>query len=85
MKSTSISKFRKELSSNSQKSEAVILTSYGKMVGCYMPLTDAEDIPIKLKREFTSTLGKQIAKEFSSKKATEKSIINDFKKFKLSR
>ena len=85
MQLTSVREFRSHLSNYTKKGDLVGVTSHGKMVGFYLPLESTEGIPLELKKEFIGNLGKHIAKKISSKGATEKDIINDFKKFKRSR
>ena len=57
MKLTSIREFRSGISGFTRKGEMVIVTKNGKMVGCFLPLANTEDIPIELKREFVAKLG----------------------------
>ena len=85
MKLRSIREFRSGISSFTRKGEMVIVTKSGKMVGCFLPLTGTEDIPIELKREFVSTLGNRIAARLSAKKVQEKEILDDFREFKKTR
>ena len=85
MKLTSIRDFRSGISGFTKKGEMVIVTKSGKMVGCFLPLTGTEDIPVELKREFVATLGSYIATRLSAKKVQEKEILNDFREFKKTR
>ncbi len=85
MKLASIRDFRTGLSTFTRKGEMVIVTKSGRMVGCFLPLTQTEDIPIDLKREFLATLGSRIAAELSGKRIQEKEILDDFREFKKSR
>lgn len=85
MKLASIRDFRIGLSTFTRKGEMVIVTKSGRMVGCFLPLTQTEDIPIELKREFAATLGSQIAAQLSERKTQEKEILDDFREFKKSR
>ena len=84
MKLASIRKFRSSLSGYTKKRDMIIITSYGKMVGCFLPLTDTSEIPMELKKEFVSDLGKKISSQLSSQKTQEKEILDDFKEFKKS-
>lgn len=85
MKLTSIREFRSGISGFTRKGEMVIVTKSGKMVGCFLPLTSTEEIPIELKREFVAALGGYIAARLSSKKVREKEILDDFGEFKKAR
>ena len=85
MKLTSIREFRSDISSFTKKGEMMIITSHGKMVGCFVPLSDAQEIPIELKRDFVSSLGRRMAAQLTFKKIQEKDILDDFKVFKKSR
>jgi antitoxin (DNA-binding transcriptional repressor) of toxin-antitoxin stability system len=85
MKLAPIRQFRSGISSYTRKGEMVIVTKNGRMVGCFLPLTGTEDIPIELKREFAATLGSQIAAQLSEKKVQEKEILDDFREFKKTR
>jgi len=85
MKLASIREFRSGISGYTQKGEMVIVTKSGRMVGCFLPLTATEEIPIELKREFVETLGSRIARQLSEKKIEEKEILDDFRAFKKSR
>lgn len=82
MKLASIREFRSGLSEYSKKGEMVLVTSHGKMVGCFLPLERVKDVPIEFKKEFTARLGRSIASALESHKVSEKEILNDFKKFK---
>ena len=85
MKLTSVREFRNDISSYTKKGELMIITSHGKMVGCFLPLKTTEEIPIELKRDFVTSLGRQLASQLSSKMISEKEILDDFKEFKKSR
>ena len=85
MKLASIRQFRSGISGYTQKGELVIVTKSGRMVGCFLPLTGTEDIPIELKREFTATLGNRLARQLSENKIQEKEILDDFRAFKKNR
>jgi hypothetical protein len=85
VKLTSVREFRSDIASYTKKGEMMMITSHGRLVGCFLPLTKTEAIPIELKREFVASLGGQIAAQLSLKKADEKEILHDFKEFKKSR
>ena len=85
MKLASIREFRGSISSYTKKGEMVIVTNYGKMVGCFLPLTATEAIPLELKKEFVSALGRKIARQLEFKKINEREILDDFKEFKKAR
>lgn len=85
MKLASIREFRTGISTFTRKGEMVIVTKSGRMIGCFLPLTETEDIPIELKREFVATLGSHIAESLSEKKIQEKEILDDFREFKKTR
>ena len=85
MKLASIREFRSELANFSRSAEMVIVMNHGKMVGCFLPLKQTQEIPLELKKEFVSSLGQTIAAKLTSKKVSEEYILNDFKEFKKSR
>ena len=85
MKLASIRQFRSGISGYTRKGEMVIVTKSGRMVGCFLPLTGTEEIPVELKREFVGTLGSTIAARLGAKRIQEKEILNDFREFKKSR
>ena len=85
MKLASIREFRSGVSGYTRKGQMVIVTRSGKMVGCFLPLTATEDIPIELKREFVVKLGSFIATRLAKEKVQEKEILDDFREFKKSR
>ena len=85
MKLTSIREFRSDISSHTKKGEMLLITSHGKMVGCFLPLKKTGEIPIELKRDFVASLGRQFAAQLISKKIQEKEILDDFKEFKKTR
>jgi hypothetical protein len=85
MKLASIREFRSGISGYTRKGEMVIVTKSGRMIGCFLPLTETQDIPIELKRDFVATLGGHIAAQLSEKKASEKEILDDFREFKKTR
>ena len=85
MKMASIREFRGDISSYTKRGEMMIITSHGKMVGCFLPLERTEEIPIELKRDFVSSLGRQLASQLYSGKIQEKEILDDFRAFKKSR
>jgi hypothetical protein len=60
----------------------VIVTKSGRMVGCFLPLSATEEIPIELKREFVATLGSKIAAQLGKNKVQEKEVLDDFRAFK---
>ena len=72
MKLASIREFRSGVSGYTRKGQMVIVTRSGKMIGCFLPLTATEDIPIELKREFVTTLGGYLATQLAAKKIQEK-------------
>lgn len=85
MKLASIREFRSGISGYTRKGEMVIVMRNSRMIGCFLPLTETQDIPIELKREFVAILGSHIAAQLSGKKVSEKEILDDFRKFKKSR
>ncbi len=85
MQMTSIRKFRSDVSKLTKKGEVIIITSHGKMVGCFLPFQHTDEIPIEFKKEFSGYLGKQIGSHLSSLKVAEEEVIDDFKKFKKTR
>ena len=85
MKLTSIRDFRRDIASYTKKGEMMMITSHGKLVGCFLPLTKTQEIPIELRREFIASLGHQIAAHLVSKNITEKEILDDFREFKKTR
>lgn len=85
MKLASIRSFRSGITSYTRKGDMVIITKNGKMVGCFLPIQGAQEIPVELKREFATTLGGRIASELFKKKVQEKEILNDFQEFKKTR
>lgn len=85
MKLASIRKFRSGVSAYTKKGEMVLVTNYGKMVGCFLPLVKTDEIPVELKREFVATLGAYLASQLTSRRISEKEILDDFKAFKKTR
>ena len=85
MQMASIRKFRSEVSKYTKKGEVIIITNYGKMIGCFLPFDRTNEIPVEFKKEFSGYLGKQIGSHFSTLKVAEEEIIDDFKKFKKTR
>lgn len=85
MKLTSIRDFRSDIASYTKKGEMMMITSHGKLVGCFLPLKKTQEIPVELKREFVASLGRQIAAQLASKHTTEKEILDDFREFKNTR
>lgn len=85
MKLTSIREFRSDISSYTKKGEMMIITSHGKMVGCFLPLKKTKEVPMEFKRDFVASLGHRFATQLSSKKIQEKEILHDFEEFKKTR
>ena len=85
MKLTSIREFRSGISGYTRRGEMVIVTKNGRMVGCFLPLTGTQTIPVELKREFVAALGSRIAARLSGEKVQEKEILDDFRGFRKSR
>ena len=85
MKLASIREFRSHISSFTKKGEMMIITNYGKMVGCFVPLKTTREVPVELKREFVVSLGHKIADALRLKKIHEKEILDDFEEFKKTR
>ncbi len=85
MKLASIRKFRSGVSRYAKKGDLVLITTHGKVTGCFLPLQKTEEVPIEIKKEFLSVLGHHIASSLTSQKITEEEILNDFKSFKKTR
>ena len=85
MKLASIREFRSGLSGYSQDGEMVIVTNHGRMVGCFLPLEQGIEVPIELKKEFVAALGRKIFSSLSSRKVSEREVLDGFEKFKKSR
>lgn len=81
----SVRRFREGISRHTQKGEMVIITNHGRMVGCFLPLKKTEDIPIELKKEAVSLIGRQIAHSLTSRRIREEEILHDFQAFKKNR
>lgn len=85
MKLASVREFRSGISGYTRKGEMVIVTKSGKMVGCFLPLTGSEYIPLELKKEFAIKLGGVIASSLAANKVSEKEIMDDFKDYQKNR
>lgn len=85
MQLASVREFRSHLSDFTKEGDLVGVTSHGKMIGFYLPMDNTKEIPVELKKEFLSNLGKYISDQLKSQAISEKDILNDFKKFKRSR
>ena len=85
MKLASIREFRTSLADYNKDGEMILVTNHGKMVGCFLPLEKSGKIPIELKKEFVSQMGRDIASALSLQKISEKDVLNDFKAFKKRR
>ena len=85
MQMASIRKFREDMSNYAKKGDLVIITSHGRMAGCFFPLNRTGEFPIEFKREFVACLGREIARSLISRRITEEEILNDFHEFKKAR
>ena len=85
MKLASIREFRGSLSGITKTGEMVIVMNHGKMVGCFLPLNQVQDIPIEFKKEFVAQLGRKMAALLSLRGISEKKVLDDFKEFKKNR
>ena len=85
MKLASIRKFRDEVCRYAKKGEFVFITNHGTITGCFLPLQHTEEVPIEVKKELITVLGRQIAASLTTQKITEKEILDDFKAFKKAR
>lgn len=85
MKLASIREFRSEISEYGKAGQLVVITNHGKMIGCFLPLDQVQEVPLELKREFVAWLGKEIASSLAEKKVSEKKVLDDFRTFKKNR
>ena len=85
MKLASIREFRSSLAGYGKEGDIVLVTNHGKMVGCFLPLENSDEVPIELKKDFIARMGQRIASALTAKKTSEKDILNDFKAFKKRR
>ena len=85
MRLESVRRFREGISRHTKEGEVVIITNHGKMVGCFLPLQKTGDVPIELKKEVITSLGRQIVRSLSIQNAKEEEILDDFQAFKKNR
>ena len=66
-------------------SEPLLVTRHGKVSGVYVPLNEADRLPVDLRRELSAVLGKYLAKELARKGVTERKITEDFSAYRRRR
>jgi hypothetical protein len=65
--------------------EPVLVTRHGKIFGLYLPLEDANRLPLDLRRELSQVLSAHLARRLAAGGATEREIQEDFRAFRRRR
>ncbi|MCL5985973.1 MAG: type II toxin-antitoxin system Phd/YefM family antitoxin [Actinobacteria bacterium] len=85
MKVTSIRDFRDKATAYFKEDEPILITRHGKVAGLYIPLEDADSIPLEVRKELLYKFGEYISRNLEKSEAKEEDIIADFTRFRKAR
>jgi len=85
MKTTTIRKFREEVSQLLQGKEPIMVTRHGKPAGVLYPLTDPQNVPMEVRRQLFLEFSQRLARELDARGITEEDIQRDFAESKKRR
>jgi len=82
MKVTSIRDFRDKATAYFKEDEPVLITRHGKVAGLYIPLEDADSIPLEVRKELLYKFSEYISKSLEKTATKEEDIIAEFNRYK---
>lgn len=85
MRLTSIREFRDRATVLLRSAEPLLITRRGKAAGLYLPLTDADSLPLELRRELQLAIAEAVRNSLKERGFTEEEIVEDFERFRKER
>lgn len=82
MKLTSVKEFRDRATILLRSQEPLLITRRGKVAGLYLPLTDANSLPLELRRELQLAIAEAVRRSLQERGFTEEEILEDFERFR---
>jgi len=84
MKISSVREFRDRATTLLRSDDPVLITRRGKVAGVFLPWKEAT-LPVDFKRELFSMLTSEIAQQLKKKRITEKTVLQDFERWRKAR
>ncbi len=84
MRISSIRDFRDRATALFRSDDPILVTRRGKVAGVFLPWREAT-LPVDFKRELFAMLTTEIARQLKRKRITEKSVLQDFERWRKGR
>ncbi len=65
--------------------EPLLVTRHGHVSGIYLPLDDTDQLPLDLRRELASVLGRYLSRLLETQGVTESRLTKDFRAYRKRR
>lgn len=85
MKTTTAREFRSGFAKLSQQGDTVLVTRRGKPAGVFYPISDAQRLPMSVRRELFFEFSQGLSRGLKHRGITEKDVLRDFETFKKRR
>jgi PHD/YefM family antitoxin component YafN of YafNO toxin-antitoxin module len=59
--------------------EPVLVTKHGRVSGVYLPLEEPDRLPMDLRRELATVLGRHLSRLLAAQGVTEEEVAGDFR------
>jgi hypothetical protein len=84
MKISSIRDFRDRATTLVRSDDPILVTRRGRVAGVFLPWREAS-LPVDFKRELFAMLTAEIGRQLKKKRVTEKTVLQDFERWKKGR
>lgn len=84
MRISSVREFRDHATSLFRSDDPILVTRRGKVAGVFLPWREAS-LPVDFKRELFAMLTTEIAHQLKKKRLTEKTVLQDFERWRKGR
>lgn len=80
MRIATIKEFRDRATVYLRGREPLLITRRGKVAGIYVPLDNADDLPLDLRKDLQTALAQALRQALEAKGVTEHEVLEDFER-----
>jgi len=85
MQVTGVRDFRSRATQILSGKDLVFVTKHGKIASLVVPMTDAAALPVELRHELLTTMGRSISAHLKEQGVSESKLLKDFKTWRKER
>ncbi len=85
MKVATVREFKDKATAYLKEEEPILVIKQGKVTGLYLPIEHPETVPLELRKELLTRIGKSISRSLEKKGITEEKLLANFDTFKKTR